>query len=372
MYNKNKPLASIAESQYKLAKKLQGIEEYEMPKFYKFDQLKLMQSIASSQKIIEENYNHEPGPGPEPKKKNYFYVENPIDKSISVTIKNSKSGGTPFDSIEISDDKENWTELILGKDEYTFDVPAESNVYIRAEQSSWNQWVIKSPEYNVGGNIMSLLYGENFENETTLENNNIFDHLFAYSGVVDASKLILPATTLTKNCYSGMFVNCTSLTSAPALPATTLTKGCYSGMFQDCVSLTTAPELNATTLDEYCYDSMFYGCKSLTEAPQLPATTLANYCYNSMFANCTSLTSAPQLPATTLAESCYISMFYNCTSLNEVTSYAQSVNTTDLYNWLYNVAPTGTFYNLGGATYETGASGIPSGWTEETSKETSK
>lgn len=54
MYNKNKPLASIAESQYKLAKKLQGIEEYEMPKFYKFDQLKLTQSIASSQNIIEE------------------------------------------------------------------------------------------------------------------------------------------------------------------------------------------------------------------------------------------------------------------------------------------------------------------------------
>lgn len=324
MYNKNKPLASIAKSQYKLAKKLQGIDEYEMPKFYKFDQLKLMQSIASSQKIIEEKYNPEPGPGPEPEEKNYFYVENPGNKSISVTITKGKDGAT-FDIIEISDDKENWTELILDNNTYTFDVPATSKVYLRAEQSYWNGWKISSTGkdsfFNVGGNIMSLLYGENFEDETTLESIDTFKGLFKDSSVVDASELILPATTITDNCYAYMFRGCTSLTTAPQLPATELVYDCYG--------------------------SMFSSCESLTEAPQLPATTLADWCYRYMF--------------------------MGCTSLNKIITCANDISASScLDGWLDSVAPTGTFYNLGRATYKTGASGIPSGWTEETSEETSK
>ena len=31
-----------------------------------------------------------------------------------------------------------------------------------------------------------------------------------------------------------MFAECTSLTKAPNLPATTLTKGCYEGLFSGC------------------------------------------------------------------------------------------------------------------------------------------
>ena len=36
-------------------------------------------------------------------------------------------------------------------------------------------------------------------------------------------------------------------------------------------------------------------------------------------------------------------------------------------DWLNGVSATGDFYNLGGATYTTGTSGIPSGWTVHTS-----
>ena len=35
-------------------------------------------------------------------------------------------------------------------------------------------------------------------------------------------------------CYFCMFLDCTSLTQAPALPATTLAEGCYSGIFWNC------------------------------------------------------------------------------------------------------------------------------------------
>ena len=127
----------------------------------------------------------------------------------------------------------------------------------------------------------------------------------------------LPATTLAGSCYNSMFFGCTSLTKAPKLPATTLVGSCYASMFRDCTSLTKAPVLPATTLALSCYNSMFFGCTSLAEAPALPATTLANNCYHDMFSGCTSLTKAPALPATTLALQCYYQMFSGCTSLTK-------------------------------------------------------
>ena len=205
----------------------------------------------------------------------------------------------------------------------------------------------------------------------------------------------LPATTLSSSCYQSMFEGCTSLTSAPALPATNTPQYCYNSMFKGCTSLTSAPtELPSTTMKQYCYQSMFEGCTSLTTAPaltvttlevsccssmfkgctsltttpiELLATTLENYCYSSMFRNCTSLNTAPSLPATTLVSGCYSSMFSGCSKLNSITVYAVDISATDCTNdWLFNVSYSGTFNNMGFAPFETGASGIPSGWTEVT------
>ena len=273
-------------------------------------------------------------------------------------------------------------------------------------------------EFDISGNIMSLIYGDNFIGQTTLSSSYNFVNIFKSSKVVNASNLILPATTLTSSCYNGMFRGCTSLVAAPTLSATTLASSCYSNMFQSCTSLTAAPELPATTLTgTYCYSYMFSGCTSLTAAPELPATTLANYCYNNMFNGCTSLTAAPELPATTLKLSCYGSMFYNCTSLatapvlpaTTLANYCYSnmffkctslVNAPELpattlakscyyymlygcesliyikclatnisasnssSNWVAYVASTGTFVKPASMTsWSSGASGIPSGWT---------
>ena len=103
-------------------------------------------------------------------------------------------------------------------------------------------------EFNAEGNVMSLLYGDNFIGKTTLEEDYVFAYLFFdYDGeyscsVVNASNLVLPATTLADYCYSNMFNGCTALTTAPQLPATTLADYCYRERFQNCTSLTTAPE----------------------------------------------------------------------------------------------------------------------------------
>lgn len=99
-----------------------------------------------------------------------------------------------------------------------------------------------SANCNVSGNIMSLLYGDNFQNQTSFPSGstNNFMYLFAESyfvrtNIVSAENLILPATTLTQQCYSFMFKSPYSkLTTAPKLPATTLVGSCYYHMFEDC------------------------------------------------------------------------------------------------------------------------------------------
>ena len=245
-------------------------------------------------------------------------------------------------------------------------------------------------DYAVYGNIMSLLYGDEFQDQVEV-GNSAFLYLFRNStGITDASNLILPATALTeacycamfqecpnlvkgpelpaivlaKNCYSGMFRWCTNLASAPALPATTLAERCYYMMFQDCVTLTETPELPATTLATNCYGMMFNRCTGITTAPALPATTLAEKCYQLMFDGCTSLTSAPVLPATTLAPTCYNSMFSGCTSLNYIKCLATDISATDCTrDWVKGVASTGMFMKPANTVWGTGVNGIPDNWT---------
>ena len=175
----------------------------------------------------------------------------------------------------------------------------------------------------------------------------------------------LPATTLVSDCYFRMFSSCTSLVNAPTLPATKLASQCYYEMFSDCKALTTTPTLSVTNLADYCYNGMFQYCSSLTTAPALPATKLTTGCYKNMFSSCSSLTTAPELPATTLANKCYDYMFGNCSKLNSITVHAGDISASDCTNnWLYNVASSGTFNNMGFAPFSKGASGIPNGWTE--------
>ena len=219
--------------------------------------------------------------------------------------------------------------------------------------------------FKVRGNIMSLLYDDDFIGKVTLAGNWWFTSLFENSTIASASKLSLPAMTLAPYCYYRMFSGCTSLTTAPKLPAMTLADGCYYIMFDGCTSLTTAPELPAMTLVNSCYYRMFSGCTSLTDAPALPAMTLADSCYERMFYGCTSLITAPELPATTLANRCYYYMFYNCSNLNYIKCLATDISATNCtISWLLYVASTGTFVKAAGMEdWPTDASGIPSGWT---------
>ena len=194
--------------------------------------------------------------------------------------------------------------------------------------------------FELEGNIMSLIYGDDFKNKLTISSTYAFYGLFkGCVNLVSAENLILPATTLANYCYSNMFYGCTKLTTAPELPA--------------------------TKLAQYCYDSMFQGCRSLATAPELPATILVRNCYVFIFKWCTSLTKAPELPATTLAPWCYDSMFEGCTNLNYIKCLATDISAIScINNWVDGVASTGTFVkNPNMTSWTTGKNGIPSGWT---------
>ena len=207
-----------------------------------------------------------------------------------------------------------------------------NNAQYTNSYSVYNSFSGSTASFEVEGNVMSLIYGDDFKNKLAISSGYALASLFrGCTKLVSAKNLILPATTLAENCYDDMFNNCKSLTTAPELPATTLASGCYNSMFVNCTSLTIAPALPAMTLAYSCYSVMFYGCTSLTTAPKLPATTLANNCYYGMFQGCTSLTTAPELPATTLANSCYYSMFKGCTSLTT----APELPATTLANGCY-------------------------------------
>ena len=221
--------------------------------------------------------------------------------------------------------------------------------------------------FDVEGNIMSLLFGDNFIGKTNLtgKDHTFYELFLDCTGLINAGNLVLPATTLADNCYEGMFRNCTSLTIAPQLPATKLPNCCYEGMFYNCTSLTTAPQLLATSLGISCYSHMFGLCTSLTIAPKLPAVALAEKCYRSMFRGCMSLAKAPLLPATTLTSQCYEYMFAGCASLKEITCLATNISASECTsNWLSNVASAGTFIKSSSMnSWPRGVNGIPTNWT---------
>lgn len=168
--------------------------------------------------------------------------------------------------------------------------------------------------FNISGNIMSLVYGDDFIDNNVLPDNCFMQFFSGCSNLINAENLILPNTT-----------------------------------------------------SFYCYYFMFASCTSLITAPKLPSTILTEQCYVQMFNNCTSLIKAPDLLADTLVYGCYYNMFNGCSNLNYIKMLATDVSDTAvLYNWVKGVASTGTFVKHPDMnSLPSGNSGIPTGWTVE-------
>lgn len=196
---------------------------------------------------------------------------------------------------------------------------------------------------SVEGNIMSLVYGDNFVGQTSITNNFQLRKLFSgATNITSAENMVLPATTFTKQCYSQMFQGCTNLVTPPKVVGTA----------------------TATFNGDYCFSDMFANCSSMTTAPELPMTTLGTQCYWYMMQGCTSLTEAPVLPALTINTQSYCGMFNGCTRLNSITCLATAgISTNNCNNWVTNVSSSGTFTKAANASWGIGTSAAPSNWT---------
>ena len=259
-------------------------------------------------------------------------------KGSSKTIEYSKNGGT-------------WTSITGTSAGAEIPVTVGDSVKFRGDNSSYDGSVkfnSADTTFKISGNIMSMLDSDGFASMTALTGyGGTFSNFFnGCIGLVDASKLILPATTLVPSCYQTMFNGCTNLVNGPAV-------------------------LPAMDLSSFAmvYGNMFQGCTALVKAPELPATILGTNSYYEMFMNCTSLVRAPELPATTLTMNCYYELFRGCSSLNYVKALfttTPGTNGSTSY-WLNGVAATGTFVRNSEATWQNsitpGVDTVPSGWT---------
>ena len=224
-------------------------------------------------------------------------------------------------AIQYSINNGSWTSITASSTPATISVSANdvvrfkgTNTTYAGSKSNYAGFDGGTAYFDIEGNILSLIYGDDFVGKTTFSGGTYnFCSIFKQSNVISAENLILLPTTLTNYCYRAMFSYCVSLTTPPQLPATTLAQGCYWYMFEAC---------------------------AITEAPELPATTLVKECYGNMFNACTNLNNI------------------KCMATN-----VASPPTSALTNWVINVAATGTFIKDGNTTWSRGNSGVPNGWT---------
>ena len=185
-------------------------------------------------------------------------------------------------TIEYSINNGTWTTITAGSST-TISVSANDVVRLRGtnntyakDKSNYSGFEGGTATYDIEGNIMSLVYGDNFVGNNTLTGTYNFCSMFKLSNAISAEHLILPATTLTAYCYRAIFSKASSLITPPALPATTLAQGVYWYAFEEC-PITSAPDLLATELVRECYGYMFTGCRSLNYIKCLATSGFSTY-----------------------------------------------------------------------------------------------
>lgn len=212
-----------------------------------------------------------------------------------------------------------------------FEVTAGQEIALRSTVTTWNtnggsnyRRIRTNFAFDVAGDITSLLVGNKFGTaQASVPSSYSFADFFKESLVEDASKLVLPMTSVPSNALKSFFDSCPNLVAGPA---------------------------------------------------ELPATSVAGTCYRNMFKDCSSLTSAPIIrrPTTHSGTGWYQQMFLNCSSLQEIVfldDYAYSPgNFTD---WVKGINASGTFYKSSSMTTfpAAGVSSIPAGWSVQNYQE---
>lgn len=237
--------------------------------------------------------------------------------------------------------------------------------------------------YTVSGNIMSLVWGEDFAyapanklpisvptyRDGALEENIKFFSMFSgggTNGVVDASNLWLPTNNLPEGIFSYMFNDLGAyLTAAPDIKAKYLPHNACLSMFNRCIVLEDMPNIYAETVEEGALDGMFSECTSLVNTTQLHIKKIHTNFGNHMFEGCTSLVTAPvwnediELYNMNYNYDWFDYVFAGCSALEDASTWNLRFNNINAYN--------GVFFHVGFSDCTSLVTGPIFGLTYETS-----
>ena len=294
----------------------------------------------------------------------YFTIHSLEDNNIIHIRRSGPTGNTEYYS---TDSGSTWSTMTSGSGDKTITtLNSGDTMLVKCNTTKWANDYNKCNSFystkniKVYGNVMSLLYGDNFTGQTSATTNFALCGIFfgtsstgtSNTTLVSAKNLVLPATTLAVSTYNGMFRSCSNLVDCPrVLPATTLYQDTYSSMFEGCVSLVEGPEIMATTIantsSTSCMQRMF--------------------CMNRNSKVTAAMTKSPVLRIVdpTTANNTYQQLFCGNKNLTEVTILAEGTNLS-FTNWLNNVSSSGVIKKLSATTLANNSvNGKPSGWTTE-------
>lgn len=139
-----------------------------------------------------------------------------------------------------------------------------------------------------------------------------------------------PPDTITEPyCFANMFLNQTSLVSAPRLPSIEVSDHCYYKMFQGCTSLTLSPELPARKVIDSAYEQMFMGCEQLTTPPQINGRSFSSRACFEMFNGDANLNRVPEIMIVESATDSFENMFMGVSGLEIYESSSFTTSQTD-------------------------------------------
>lgn len=130
-------------------------------------------------------------------------------------------------------------------------------------------------------------------------------------------------------CFANMFLNQTSLVSAPRLPSIEVSDHCYYKMFQGCTSLTFSPELPARKVIDSAYEQMFMGCEQLTTPPKINGRSFSSRACFEMFNGDANLNRAPEMMIVESATDSFENMFMGVSGLEIYESSSFTTSQTD-------------------------------------------
>ena len=296
----------------------------------------------------------------------YFYVEDISGEDGNECIIKKSAVEAPDVYLEYSYDQINWITLpVTSVDGYSIRLYPNSKLYLRGENEKWatrntdnkqvGNCILANNNYNVGGNITSLLLGKDFTVDMvmTTSNNHCFENLF-----------ILPVNYSVSDCYNDQLISSEKL----IFPNTTA-YACYCNMFWGCRNMIYSPKvLPAKDVSPIAYEQMFADCWSLKTTPIFMGKNINRYSYSYIFSSCINIKTVEIQVINYTGTMTTVGLFSYCRNLSNVKCYFQHYdNSSDQFTkWLYNVSPTGTFLLPVGSSFADNAprngSGIPEGW----------